>query len=182
MRQVSNRAKNRTQRLHQQFSQVDNQVLSAFCDSFKGIKWSVDFKDNEDEYCGIDCQLTGNVKDKQTTFDIEIKAVFLNKMLPYCFFQRDKWFSLVEWDNDIKLYFVIYTKHNKIAVWRINSDLLCKSEKDIVAMNKNTAGKSKSEKTEKEVYKLKLDDAKVFDFNLSKFKEIYDALYQQTKE
>lgn len=166
---------NRT-RLHQQFSELDNKVFSAFCDSFNWVKWTPDFKDNEDEFCGIDCQLTAKTRTKETTYDIEIKSVHLNKFLPYCFFQYDKWYSLLEWDNDIKLYVAIYPNHNKIAVWRINSQLFEKSDKDFVTMKTNTC-KGDNIK-DKLVYKLKLSDATVYNFDLTQFKEEYDALHQ----
>lgn len=163
--------------LHQRFSQLDNEVFSAFCNSFNGINWILDFKDNEDQYCGIDLQLTAKTKSKQITYDVELKSVHLNKLLPYCYFQWDKWYSLVEWDNDIKLYAVIFPNHNKIAVWRINRELFLKSEKDLVTMKTNTC---KGDRTkEKLVYKLKLSDARLFDVDLTNYRENYNALYQE---
>ena len=174
MIQVSRRGKP----LHQKYSELDNKVFSAFCDSFN-IKWSVDFKDGEDDYSGIDAQLTAISRCKLTSYDVEIKSVHLSKMLPYCYFQADKWDKLIQWDNDYKLYFVIYPNHNKIAVWRVNSKLLRSSEKEYILMKKNTCkGENKIEKL---VYKFKLSDAKVFNFDLTPYKNKYDALHQQRK-
>lgn len=94
---------NRTKPLHQQFSELDNSVISAFCNSFKSVKWTADFKDNEDKFCGIDLQLTANTKTKKQTYDIEVKSrVTLNdfRIAKDCFFEFDKWYSLNQWDND----------------------------------------------------------------------------------
>lgn len=174
MIQVSNRS---VKPLHQKFSDLDNKVFSAFCQSFKNVSWIADFKDNEDEYCGIDLQLTALTKNKEITYDIEIKSVHLNKLLDYCYFQWDKWFSLVEFDNDYKLYAVIYPNHNKIAIWRINRQLFEKSEKDYVKMKGNTC---KGDRTkEKLVYKLKLSDARLFNVDLTNYREKYNALYKE---
>ena len=174
MIQVSNRS---IKPLHQKFSDLDNKVFSAFCQSFNNISWIADYKDNTDSFCGIDLQLTAMTKNKETTYDIEIKSVHLNKFLDYCYFQWDKWFSLIEWDNDYKLYAVIYPNHNKIAVWRINRQLFEKSEKDFVSMKTNTCKGGTTK--DKLVYKLKLTDAKVFDFNLADYKDKYSALYKE---
>ena len=163
--------------LHQQFSDLDNRVFSAFCSTFKNVSWIADYKDNSDQYCGVDVQLTAKTFNRESTYDIEIKSVHLNKLLPYCFFQRDKWFRLLEWDNDVKLYFVIYPNHNKIAVWRVNGDLLNKSERDYTQMRKNTCNGATT--VTKLVYKLELEDAKVFDFDLTPYKEQYNALHQK---
>jgi len=180
MIQVSNRADRKP--LHQQFSDLDNKVFSAFCDSFTGISWDVDFKDNEDEFCGIDLQLTAKTATKEFTYDIELKSVHFNYLaIDYCYFQYEKWYSLVHYDNDIKLYVVIYPNLNKIAVWRVNRELLEKSEKEYQQMKRNTCKGDRLE--EKLVYKFKFDDAKVFDVNLTNYKEKYDALYlQRTKK
>lgn len=172
MEKISN-----TKPLHQRFSELDNRVFSAFCSTFKNVTWVPDFKDNTDTFCGIDLQLTATTKNKETTYDVEIKSVHLNKLLDYCYFQWDKWFSLVEFDNDYKLYAVIYPNHNKIAVWRVNRQLFEKSEKDYVSMKRNTCKGSNTK--DKLVYKLMLSDAKVFDFDLSKYKEEYNALHQK---
>lgn len=177
MIQVSNRS---IKPLHQRFSDLDNKVFSAFCDSFNGINWITDFKDNEDQYCGIDLQLTAKTQNKETTYDIEIKSVHLSKFLDYCYFQWDKWYSLNQWDNDYKLYAVIYPNHNKIAVWRINRQLFEKSEKDFVSMRRNTCKGSNTK--DKLVYKLKLKDAKVFDFDLTEFRDKYSALHQEVTQ
>lgn len=174
MKQVSNRRK---KPLHQRFSELDNKVFSAFCDSFTNINWIADYKDSNDEYCGIDLQLTAKTQTKENTYDIEIKSVHLNKLLDYCYFQFSKWYSLVHWDNDYKLYVAIYPNHNKIAVWRVNRQLFEKSEKDLVQMRNNTC---KGDYTNtKLVYKFMLKDAKVFDFNLTQYKDDYSALYKE---
>lgn len=177
MIQVTNRKK---KPLHQRFSELDNRVFSAFCETFKNIEWIADYKDNEDNFCGIDLQLTAKTPTKLITYDVEIKSVHLNTFIDYCFFQWDKWYSLNQWDNDYKLYFVIYPKFNKIAVWRINSELFSKSEKDFVAMKGNTCNGNQMK--EKLVYKLKLSDAKVFDFNLNEYKNKYHALYTEISQ
>lgn len=164
--------------LHQRYSELDNEVFSAFCNTFKTVDWIADFKDNEDKYCGIDLQLTAKTSVAEKTYDVELKSVHLNKLLPFCYFQRDKWFRLLQWDNDVKLYVIIYTNHNKIAIWNVNYNLLRKSEMDYAKMKKNTCIIGQ-ETVEKLVYKFKLEDAKVFDFDLSKYKEKYNALHKQ---
>lgn len=174
MIQVTNRGK---KPLHQRFSELDNKVFSAFCQTFNNVDWIADYKDNEDEFCGIDLQLTAKTQSKESTYDIEIKSVHLEKQLDYCFFQWDKWFSFCQWCNDKKLYVVIYPNLNKIAVWKVDSDLFKRSEKDYVSMRKNSC--NGSNKKEKLVYKLKLKDAKVFDFNLTQYKDKYRALHQE---
>lgn len=166
--------------VHQRFSELDNSVVSAFCDSFKSIKWIPDFKDNEDEYCGIDLQLTANTNSKRQTYDIEIKSrVTLDNfsVAKDCFFEWEKWYKLIEWDNDKKLYIVIYPNCNKIAIWNVCRDLFLKSEKDFVEMKKNTCNGSVT-KT-KLVYRFKMEDAKVFDYNLEYYREKYNALYSE---
>lgn len=168
---------NRTKPLHQQFSELDNKVFSAFCDTFKSVKWIADYKDSSDKYCGIDLQLSAMTKSKLTTYDCELKSIHLNKFLSYCFFQTEKWYSLLEWDNENKLYIAIYPNHNKIVIWNVNRELLRKSEKEYQAMKKNTC--IGSEDVTKQVYKLKISDGKVFNFDLSKYREKYNALYKQ---
>lgn len=177
MIQVSNRVKP----LHQRFSELDNAVVSAFCDSFNSVNWIVDFKDNDDEFCGIDLQLTAiTSNNRQQTYDIEIKSrVALDNfaIAKDCFFEWEKWFKLCQWDNDKKLYIVIYPNCNKIAIWNVNSELFKKSEKDFVEMNGNTCNGNK--KKTKLVYRFKLSDAKVFDYNLTEFSSKYNALYKE---
>ena len=179
MVQLSNRKKP----LHQQFSELDNSVVSAFCDSFNGVEWIADFKDNNDEYCGIDLQLTATSKSKQDTYDVEIKSrVTLNNfnLAKDCFFEWEKWYSLIHFDNNKKLYIVIYPSCNKIAIWHVCKELFEKSEKDYIEMKRNTC-KGGNTKT-KLVYRFKLKDAKIFDFNLNKYKEKYNALYKAITE
>lgn len=170
----------KTNNLHQAFSALDNEVFSAFCDSFSGVNFTVDFKDNADKYCGVDAQLTATTRTRKMTYDVEIKSVHLNTLLDYCFFEPQKWLSLVEWDNECKLYIAIYINLDKIAIWRVNKDLLNKSEKAIKTMNKNTC--KGQNKQEKQVYKLKLSGAKVYDFNLNQYREQFNALYQQATQ
>ena len=170
MKQVSNRANRKP--LHQQFSDLDNKVFSAFCDSFSNINWTADFKDNEDEFCGIDLQLTAKTATKEFTYDIELKSVQFNYLaIDYCYFQYENY------DNDIKLYAVIYPNLDKIAVWRVNRELLEKSEKEYQQMKRNTCKGDRLE--EKLVYKFKFEDAKVFQVDLTNYKEDYNALYKQ---
>ena len=167
----------RNRRLHQQLSQLDNEVFSAFCDSFQGISWSPDFKDNTDEFCGIDLQLTGTTKRVERTYDIELKSRFQLQLYDDCFFEWDKWFRLVFWDNDVKLYVAIYPNCNKIAIWNVNEELLRKSERDFVEMNQSFCGNH--QKVQKKVLKFKFTDGKLYDFDLTPFKERYNAIYQQ---
>lgn len=168
-------------RLQEQFAELDNDVFSAFCDSFQGISWNVEFKDNQDPFCGIDVQLTGITKNgKEDTYDIELKSrVTLNdfSVAKDCFFEWDKWFKLVEYDNDKKLYIAIYPQCNKIAIWRVCRELFEKSEKDLVMMNRSFCGQRYQ--VQKKVYRFKMEDAKVFDFSLTDFKDKYNAIYQQ---
>lgn len=166
--------------LHQRFSELDNAVVSAFCDSYNSINWIADFKDGIDDYCGIDLQLTANTKSKAQTYDVEIKSrvsITNFSIVKDCFFEADKWLSLVRYDNDKKLYIAIYPNCDKIAIWNVNSELLRKSEKDLVEMKKNTCNGTYT-KT-KQVYKFKLEDAKVFDYNLTPYKNKYNALYSE---
>ena len=177
MIQPSNRTR---KQLHQRYSQLDNEVFSAFCDTFNGIKWIADYMDGHDDYCGIDLQLTAMTSNNVKTYDIEIKSVHLYKLLDYCFFQPDKWLELAKYDNDYKLYVVIYPYHDLIAVWNVNGDLLRSSEKEISLMNRNTA--NGNEKVEKQVYKLPLSKARKFTFNLNDYKEKYNALDREKEQ
>lgn len=176
MVQVSKRRKP----LHQLFSELDNTVVSAFCDSFNGVEWLPDFKDVKDEYCGIDLQLTATSKNKQDTYDVEIKSrVTLDNfaLATDCFFEWDKWFKLCQWDNNKKLYIVIYPNCNKIAVWTVNSRLFRTSEKEFVEVKRNTCRGNYTK--QKLMYRFKMKDAKVFDFNLTEYKSKYNALYKE---
>lgn len=170
-----------SKRYHQRFSELDNSVISAFCDSFTNINWIADYKDGIDEYCGIDLQLTATTKNKKVqTYDVEIKSrVTLDNfnLAVDCFFEWEKWFSLIHFDNDKKLYIVIYPNCNKIAVWNVNRDLFVKSEKDLVEMKRNTCNGTST--ITKKVYRFKLSDAKVFDFDLTNYSNKYNALYKQ---
>lgn len=168
--------------LHQLYSELDNEVFSAFCNSFKNVRWLADFKDGQDIFCGVDVQLSASTKNgkEKETFDVEIKSVSLNNLLPYCFFQSDKWLKLNEWDNNVKLYVAIYPKLNKVVTWRVNRELLQKSQKGFAEMKWNTC-KGDNTRT-KQVYYFRLNDGNVFDFDLTQFKPKYDALYLQTKK
>lgn len=170
----------KNKQLHQQYSELDNKVFSAFCDSFKGVRWIADFKDNENLFCGIDLQLTAITSTKKRTYDVEIKSVHLNNFLPYCYFQADKWLSLVEFDNDVKLYVAIYPNHDKIVIWKVCRELFLKSEKELQTMKTNTC--RNEETMTKLVYKFKLTDGKIFNFDLSQYKDEYNALYLQRRE
>lgn len=167
-------------RLHQQFSELDNAVFSAFCNSFQGISWSADFKDLTDEFCGIDVQLTAQTNTKEMTYDIELKSrvtLYNFNIAKDCFFEVDKWYQLVHWDNDKKLYIAIYPNCDKIAIWNVNSKLLDSSEKDLVMMNYSFCGQRYQ--VEKQVYRFKMTDAKVYDYDLTPYRDKYNALYQQ---
>lgn len=168
---------------HQRFSELDNSVFSAFCSSFSNINWVSDFKDNDDEFCGIDVQLTASTKTKEQTYDIEIKSrVTLDNfnVAKDCFFEWEKWFSLIHFCNDKKLYVVIYPNCNKIAIWNVTSELFKKSEKDYIEMKKNTCNNSITKK--KLVYRFKMKDAQVYNFDLTEYKNKYNALYQEVTE
>lgn len=176
MIQVTNRGIRKP--LHQQFSELDNKVFSAFCNTFTNVDWTADFKDNEDEFCGIDLQLTAKTDNKEYTYDCEIKSVHFSYLtIDYCYFQYEKWYSLCQWDNDIKVYIVIYPNLNKIAIWRVNRELLEKSEKEYQKMKSNTCNGDNLK--EKLVYKFKFEDAKVYQVDLTNYKSKYDALYKQ---
>lgn len=164
--------------LPQQFSGLDNDVFSAFCDTFKGVEWTADFKDGSDVFSGIDLQLTGTTSKKVETYDVELKSSTLHKFLPYFFFEPSKWLDLVGFDNNKKLYVAIYIYQNKIVVWNVTGNLLRRSEKTITSMNRNTS--RGSEKVDKTVYKLKVADGKVFDFDLSEYLLKYNALHNKT--
>ena len=170
----------KNKKLHQQLSQIDNEAFSAFCNSFGSINWNADFKDDEDEYCGIDLQLTAQTLNRKNTYDIELKCRFQNKLYSDCFFEWEKWYRLVYWDNETKLYVAIYPYCNKIAIWNVNTDLLKKSERALIKMNYSFCGSH--EKVEKQVLKFKLSDAKLFDYDLTPFKEKYNAIYKQIQE
>ena len=169
-----------TSKLHQQFSALDNEVFSAFCESFDNVNWTVNFTDSSDKYCGIDVQLTGETRLHRETYDVEIKSVHLSTELDYCFFEADKWYSLIAFDNEVKLYVVIYPNLNKIAAWRVNNKLLSNSEIAMLKLKNNTCNGGNAR--EKKVYKLKLSDAAVYDFDLKKYKERFNGLHQQTKQ
>lgn len=160
------------------FEALDRAIFSGFCQSFTSVTWNFNYTDGQ--FDGYDAMATAITENKTETFDVELKSVFLNKLLPYCYFQPDKWVSLVGGENNIKLYFVIYPLLNKIAIWRLTGDLLRSSEKDIREMNRNTL--RSPEKCLKTVLLLPLSKAKVFDYNLSQWKDKYNALYLQTRE
>lgn len=164
-------------RLHQQLSQLDNAVFSAFCDSFQGISWKAEYKDSTDPFCGIDLQLTGTTKLLERTYDVELKARLQKRLYDDCFFEYDKWYKLIYWDNDIKLYVAIYPNCNKIAIWTVNEELLRKSEKDFVEMNESFCGNH--QKVQKKVYKFKFTDGKLYDFDITPWRDQYYAIYQQ---
>ena len=176
-------SKQRLKSLHQKFSALDNSVVSAFCNSFTNVQWIADYKDNDDEFCGIDLQLTANTKTKKQTYDIEIKSrITLTdfSIAKDCFFEWEKWYSLNQWDNDKKLYIVIYPNCNKIAIWNVCKELFKKSKKDYVEMKRNTCNSNQTKS--KLVYKFKLSDAQVFNFDLTNYKEKYNALYKQATQ
>lgn len=178
MVQVTNR---NIKPLHQRFSELDNTVFSALCNTISGVSWTVSFKDNEDDFCGIDLQLTARTRTRVGTYDVEIKSVnFTYLAIDYCYFQYEKWYSLVQWDNEYKLYVAIYPHLDRIAVWRVNSKLLGKSEKEIKQMKNNTCRGDKQK--EKLAYKFKFDDASIFDIDLSEYRHKYDALYTEAAE
>lgn len=182
MVQVSNRGKN-YKPLHQRFSELDNEVFSAFCDSFNCV-WLADYKDNKDDFCGIDLQLTASTKNEVQTYDIEIKSrVTVDNFngIKDCFFEWSKWYNLVHYDNDKKLYVVIYPNCDKIAIWNVCRALFEKSDKEYLEMKRNTCKGTYTKR--KQVYRFKLSDAKVFDFNLTEYRSKYNALYKEiTKE
>lgn len=177
MVQVSNRYKP----LHQRFSELDNAVISAFCDSFSNVSWIADFKDGENDFCGIDAQLTATTKNgKKQTYDVEIKSrVTQDKWYSNsdCFFEWEKWYSLIHYSNDKKLYIAIYPNCNKIAIWNVNSTLFRSSEKEQIEMKRNTCNGYQT-KT-KLVYRFKLKEAKIFNFNLTEYRNKYNALYKE---
>lgn len=164
-------------RLHQQLSALDNAVFSAFCDSFQGISWNADFKDNIDPYCGIDLQLTGTTNRAERTYDIELKSRFQKRLYDDCYFEYEKWYKLIYWDNDVKLYVAIYPFCNKIAIWSVCSELLRHSEKDIQELPKSTA--RAAENVTKTVYKFKFTDGKLYNFNITPWRDQYYAIYKQ---
>lgn len=160
------------------FEALDRAIFSAFCQSFTSVTWNFNY--TSDQFDGYDAMATAITENKTETFDVELKSVFLKKLLPYCYFQPDKWLALVGGENNVKVYFVIYPLLNKIAVWRLSGDLLKASEKDIKPMNRNTL--RSPEKCLKHVYLLELNKAKVFDVDLTQWKDKYNALYLQTRE
>lgn len=165
---------------HQLYSELDNKVFSSFCETFNGVQWIADYKDSEDVFCGIDLQLTALTRDNRQTYDVEIKSVHLFKWLDYCYFEPEKWLQLVRYENDTKLYIAIYPNHNRIAIWHVTGDLLRRCEKRIIPMKKNTA--NGSEIVDKQVYLLPLNDAKVFDFDLTSYKSKYNALHNKSEK
>ena len=64
-----------------------------------------------------------------------------------------------------------------VADLRVNRDLFVKSEKDLVEMKRNTCNGTST--ITKKVYRFKLSDAKVFDFDLTNYSNKYNALYKQ---
>ena len=138
----------------------DHEVFSAFCKMFSAVSWTI--KDT-DRCAGFDVSVTAKTKSKLETFDVELKTVNLNKLLDYCFFEADKWISLVGGENNVKLYFVYYRKLNLIAVWRVDSGLLRSSERHSIELPCSTV--ADRGKRLKDVWLLPLSAATVFTFS-----------------
>ena len=164
----------------EQFEMLDRQVFSAFTSSFNGITWNIE--ELQERYAHIDLQVTASTKnDKRKTYDIELKSRPNVSDMSYvkdCYFELEKWYGLCEYDNDFKLYVAIYPSVNKILIWNVNFDLLKSSEKTIQKLKSSTAGKHRHI-VEKQVFKLKREDAIEFDFDLSEWRKDYNALYLQ---
>ena len=168
--------------LAERFSKLDIDVFSALCSTYNNISWTFDANPcncakDDDDFCGIDLQVTATTKSKMQTYDIELKCVMLDKFLPYCYMECGKWLKLVSWNNDRKLYVAIYPKHNKVLIWAVDSDLLKASEKDTKQAKKSTVNGQQT--TLKCFYKLPTCKAKVFNIDLSEYLEKYNAIYQQ---
>lgn len=164
-------------RLRMEFADADKNAVTKFLiQSFPSIEWDMEWLG--DTYAPIDLQLTANTPTKVETYDIEVKAVSAKKQFDVCFFEANKWLGLIQYENNIKLYVVVYPYLNKIAVWRVDSALLRRSEKAIQALPKESTN---AEETEKQLYRFKLSDAKLFDAKLTE-KEIenYHALFTQS--
>ena len=146
--------------------QFDHAVFSAFCKMFSAVSWSI--KDT-DRFSGFDVSVTAKTKSRVETFDVELKTVNLNKLLDYCFFELDKWISLVGGENNVKLYFVYYRKLNLIAVWRVDGGLLRSSEKHSIELPCATVADRGTRL--KDVYLLPLSAAKIFNFNANNIQE-----------
>lgn len=138
----------------------DHEIFSAFCKMFSAVTWTI--KDT-DRFAGFDVSVTAKTKSKVETFDAELKTVNLNKLLDYCFFEADKWYSLVGGENNVKLYFVYYRKLNLVAVWRVDSGLLRSSEKHSIELPSATVEDRGTRL--KDVWLLPLSAAKVFTFS-----------------
>lgn len=160
---------------YQQIERLDRCIFSGFCSSFTAVQWTFDY--TVDEYAGYDAMATAVTNNNVTTYDVEIKSVFLRKFLDHCIFEPDKWLSLVGGENDVCIYFVIYPLLNKIAIWRVNRALLEASPKDFKECNRNTL--RGAEKCLKHVYLFPISKAKVYDVDLSQYRDKYNAIYIQ---
>lgn len=140
--------------------QFDHAVFSAFCKMFSSVTWSIQ---DTDRFAGFDVSVTAKTKSKIETYDVELKTVNLNKLLDYCFFEADKWYSLVGGENNVKLYFVYYKNLNLIAVWRVDGDLLRSSEKHSIELPSATVEDRGTRL--KDVWLLPLSAAKIFTFD-----------------
>lgn len=164
-------------RLRKEFADADEKAVTKFLlQSFPSIKWEMNWLGYR--YAPIDLRLTANTQTKVETYDIEVKAVSAKRQFDVCFFEAIKWHGLTYYDNNIKLYIVVYPYLNKIAVWRVDGDLLRKSEKAIQSLPKESTN---GEETEKKLYRFKLSDAKLFDAKLTQ-EEIsnYDGLFAKS--
>lgn len=164
----------------QRFSNLDNEVFYNLLKSYDHVNYKIEFLDEKDIFSTIDCQMTATTKNKEVTYDVELKNRSVEKLYQDTIIEVKKVNALNENKNEVKLYVVIYPKINKILIWNINDDLLKKSELTKMYLNKNTV--CGNTKIEKDVYKLKIKDAKIIDFNLNKWREKYNGLYLQTNK
>lgn len=157
---------------YENFEAIDRDVFSAFCNSFSGINWNL--RPTTDPYARFDVEATATTELNSTTYDIEIKSVFLHYLLDVCYLEADKWLGLVGGENDRKIYFVVYPYLDTVAVWNVTGELLRSSERHVKELPKNTV-RDGNVTIKKDVYLLPIDKAKLYYIDLSSYRKRYNA-------
>lgn len=155
---------------------ADRQAYSAFTSNYN-VNWN--YKATTYKYAAIDEQLTGSTKNKTATYDIEIKSRDSDRLYSDCILEVDKYNKLMQFSlNEMKLYFVIYPKLNKLYIWNMNDfthDELMDIYNPKFLCNEKTAD-NRTVKVEKEVFQLPFDKAKEFKFDSI---EWYENIYKE---
>lgn len=168
------------------YNDADNEVWSAFCKTqFPSIEWKMIDTNSFDAYYGVDQLVTATTKNKQDTYNVELKMrpfpAYNVKYVKDCFLEvnRNKKIDR-DGKNKKKIYVAIYPYikgGGYIFIW----DLTKFSDEDLEQyrctekMNKRTCeSRDEKDKVEKDVYKLPTSLAKAYPFETKQFYEGLD--------